>query len=274
MVERDHRAFRRCSRFFSPSLRESRVAFCVNTLIPASHSAQDRVPYPGNRNARSRRSSHPPQRRRTRTMDFEHSPRALELQGRLSAFILPGIYYPVEALYHKQIETGHSLPPAADPRRAETSRPRRRALEPVPAEQSWRRHRQPGLRAAGRGHGSSRGRPRCSTARRPTPATWRCCQRYGTPSRGRGGCEPLLAGEIRSAFAMTEPEVASSDATNIQCRIRRDGDEYVIERPQVVDLGRGRPALQDPDRDGQDRPGRGPRHASSRWCWCPATHRA
>src|SRR5262249_47179115 len=53
-------------------------------------------------------------------------------------------------------------------------------------------------------------------------------ERYGTPEQKKRGLEPLLAGEIRSAFAMTEPNVASSDATNIESRIDRDGDHYVI----------------------------------------------
>lgn len=52
--------------------------------------------------------------------------------------------------------------------------------------------------------------------------------RYGTPEQQERWLRPLLAGEIRSCFSMTEPEVASSDATNIACEIRREGDEYVI----------------------------------------------
>ncbi len=52
--------------------------------------------------------------------------------------------------------------------------------------------------------------------------------RYGTPEQKKRWLEPLLNGEIRSAFCMTEPEVASSDATNVRCSIEPDGDEYVI----------------------------------------------
>ena len=52
--------------------------------------------------------------------------------------------------------------------------------------------------------------------------------RYGTEEHKEKWLKPLLAGEIRSCFSMTEPDVASSDATNIETRIERDGDEYVI----------------------------------------------
>src|SRR5438128_4148710 len=52
--------------------------------------------------------------------------------------------------------------------------------------------------------------------------------RYGTPDQQERWLKPLLAGEIRSCFAMTEPAVASSDATNIESSIARDGDDYVI----------------------------------------------
>ena len=62
-----------------------------------------------------------------------------------------------------------------------------------------------------------------------------------------------MRGEIRSAFLMTEPGVASSDATNIECRIDRDGDDYVINGRKWWSSGRGRPALQGRHPDGQDR---------------------
>jgi len=160
-------------------------------------------------------------------MDFEHSPQALELQARLSAFMARHVT-PVEHLYREQVESGYRTrrPPVLEELK-------RRAR----AEGLWNLFL-PGDHGAGIGNldyaplAEIMGRVswasevfNCSA---PDTGNMEVLSLYGTQEQKRRWLDPLLAGEIRSAFSMTEPEVASSDATNIQCSIVRDGGDYVI----------------------------------------------
>ncbi|MFO1330740.1 MAG: acyl-CoA dehydrogenase family protein [Rubrivivax sp.] len=165
-------------------------------------------------------------------MDFHPSARTAELLRRVDAFMDEQVF-PAEHLYREQVHdsgdpaTRYRTPPVLQQLKARAK-----------AEQLWNLFL-PGDHGAGLSNleyaplAESMGRVlwasevfNCSA---PDTGNMEVLAQYGTPEQQRRWLDPLLAGEIRSSFSMTEPEVASSDATNIRCRIRRDGDHYVID---------------------------------------------
>ena len=166
-------------------------------------------------------------------MDFDYSPRVRELQARLLKFFEQHIY-PNEQVYEAEV---------ADNRRKGDAFVATQVIEDLKAKARaaglWNLFLPHSPRAP-EGLSNLEYAPLCEIMGRVpwAPEVFNCSapdtgnmetiERYGSEAHKDQWLEPLLAGEIRSAFLMTEPAVASSDATNIECSIRRDGDEYVI----------------------------------------------
>jgi acyl-CoA dehydrogenase len=163
-------------------------------------------------------------------MDFTPSPRTVELHHQLSAFVAE-VVRPASAVYREQVEaTGdpHFHPPVMEELKRDA---RARGLWNLFLPEAG--HGGPGL-------GNVEYAPLCELMGReplaqeatncaaPDTGNMEVLLQFGTPLQQDQFLRPLLDGEIRSAFAMTEPWVASSDATNITSRIERDGDHYVV----------------------------------------------
>jgi acyl-CoA dehydrogenase len=186
-------------------------------------------------------------------MDFAYSPRTQELQAQLQRFMDDHVY-PAEARYTAEIEANTKagkrwtplqvveelkvkaraqglwnlfLPPSAD------GSARQAEYGPGLSNQEYA----PLAEIMGRVLWSSEVF-NCSA---PDTGNMETIVRYGTAEHKKRWAEPLLNGDIRSAFAMTEPEVASSDATNIAASIERDGDDYVINGRKWWISGAGDP---------------------------------
>ncbi|MFK0150696.1 acyl-CoA dehydrogenase family protein [Streptomyces sp. NPDC090493] len=162
-------------------------------------------------------------------MDFGLSPRAEQLRSRMAAFMAEYVL-PAEPVHDRQLaEAGnpHELPPVL-----------RELREKARAEGLWNLFLVHGDLGAGLTNleyaplaelaGRSVIGPEVFNCSAPDTGNMELLALYGTPEQQDRWLRPLLAAEIRSCFAMTEPEVASSDARNIRTRITRDGDEYVV----------------------------------------------
>jgi acyl-CoA dehydrogenase len=174
-------------------------------------------------------------------MNFDFSPKVRELQEKLQAFMAEHIY-PNETTYHEQLSAGN------------------RWQIPAILESLKKKAKSAGLwnlflpeSEYGAALTNLEYAPLCEIMGRSTlaPEAFNCSApdtgnmevlaRYGSAEQKERWLKPLLAGEIRSCFAMTEPDVASSDATNIRASIVRQGNEYVVNGRKWWTSGAGDP---------------------------------
>ncbi|HWB66161.1 MAG TPA: acyl-CoA dehydrogenase family protein [Mycobacteriales bacterium] len=163
-------------------------------------------------------------------MDFALSAAAQDYSRRLTDFMDAHVY-PAEPVYRRQREEliaggqPHQLPPVVEELKAEA---RSRGLWNLfLPDVSGLSNVDYAHLAEIMGH-SPHLAPEATNCAAPDTGNMEVLHLFGTPEQKERWLRPLLDGEIRSAFAMTEPAVASSDATNISTEIRRDGDDYVI----------------------------------------------
>ena len=161
-------------------------------------------------------------------MNFGYSPKVAQLREQVDAFMQEHVF-PAEAIFHQQVAEGDRWQPTAI---VEELKEKARAAglwnlflpESELGAGLTNLEYAPLAELMGRS-GLASEAFNCSA---PDTGNMEVLVRYGTEEHKKQWLEPLLAGEIRSCFGMTEPGVASSDATNMQANARREGDEWVI----------------------------------------------
>lgn len=176
-------------------------------------------------------------------MNFSYSNKVKELEQKLTRFMEEYVY-PNESLYEQQLNEQDNrfsgIPPIME------------ELKEKAKEQGlWNLFLPESERGAGLTNveyaplceimGRSLIGPEVFNCNAPDTGNMEVLERYGTPEQKERWLKPLLNGEIRSCFSMTEPDVASSDATNIEASIIRDGNEYVINGRKWWSSGAGDP---------------------------------
>jgi len=178
-------------------------------------------------------------------MNFDYTPKVLEMQGRLQAFMAAHLY-PNEQRFRDEVAANRARGNAWIPTTlVEGLKTRARA------EGLWNLFLPNSPHGAGLTNleyaplaeimGRVAWASEVFNCNAPDTGNMETIERYGTPEQKAQWLTPLLAGEIRSAILMTEPAVASSDATNIECSIVRDGEHYVINGRKWWSSGAGDP---------------------------------
>ena len=178
-------------------------------------------------------------------MNFDYTPKVRELQARLQEFMAVHVY-PNERCFRDEVEGNRAKGnPWIPTKLVEELKTRARAAG------LWNLFLPQSAHGAGLSNleyaplaeimGRVTWAPEAFNCSAPDTGNMETIERYGTPEQKRQWLLPLLEGEIRSAFLMTEPAVASSDATNIECSMVKDGDHYVVNGRKWWSSGAGDP---------------------------------